>query len=230
MDYKELLDKILLSDNVVELFYNEYENNSGFKIWLNHLIPEVENCESQEQNNPWHKYNVLGHILHSVEAMNKLSKNKEFSERKMLAYIMFLHDIGKPECHIERIKDGEKIDSFFNHNIASERIARRVLPSLDFNDNEVEIMSKLINKHDIFMFIRLHSTNNPYHRVLNNDLIQEEINDLNSIGNGQHWLSNLVLVGRSDNLAQNEEMTGSALELLNEFDSRLKSMIDRSKQ
>ena len=34
-------------------------------------MPQVEDCKNQEQNNPWHKYNVLDHILHSVEEMNK---------------------------------------------------------------------------------------------------------------------------------------------------------------
>ena len=43
--------------------------------------------------------------------------------------------------------------------------------------------------------------------IVSNELIQEEIQDLNSIGDGEYWLKNLVLVGRSDNMAQNEKMT-----------------------
>lgn len=225
MENINLLDKILLSDNVVDNFYREYKDNNDFKKWLEKNMPEVLKCEDQRQNNPWHKYNVLSHILHSVEAMNTLTKNMDFGLRRMLAYVMFFHDMGKPECHIERIKDGEKIDSFFNHNIASERIARNVLPDLKFSSEEVGIMCKLIYKHDIFMFIRLHSTSNPYHRVLNNDLIKSEIIDLNSIGDGAFWLKNLILVGRADNMAQNEKMTSESLKLLDKFEQMLNQNI-----
>ena len=221
MDYKKLLDEIILSENVVDNFYDKYNNDFEFKNWLDSFIPEVKLCEEQKQNNPWHKYNVLGHILHSVQAMNSMTKDFDDRLKRILAYTMFLHDIGKPEAHIERIKDGQKIDSFFNHNIVSERIARDFLPKMDFNDSEVEIISKLVNKHDIFMFICLQDDGNKFHRVLNQDLINREIEDLNSIGNGREWLKYLVMVGRSDSLAQNEKMTAGALNLLERFDEML---------
>lgn len=218
---KELLDKLLLSSTAVDDFYNEYNNNQQFNKWINQILPEVEKCEQQRQNNPWHKYNVLSHILHSVEEMNKQSVNLSPGIRKMLAYVMFLHDIGKPECHIERMKDGKKIDSFFNHNIASEKIAKRVLPQLGFSEKEVKTMAKLVYKHDIFMFIRVYKTENKYWRTLDDNLIKDEISDLNTVGNGETLLRYLVMVGRADNLAQNEKKTSESLALLDKFDERL---------
>ena len=120
MENINVLKDILLSENVLSDFYNNYKGE--FKNWLLEILPEIEDCRNQQQNNPWHKYNVLDHILHSVEEMNK--QTKDFKEdRLMLATTMFLHDIGKPECHISRIVDGKPRDSFFNHNIASEKIA-----------------------------------------------------------------------------------------------------------
>lgn len=214
-----LLNEIILSNNVFERFYKEYNHNKDFKNWLDKTIPEIELCEKQQQNNPWHKYNVLGHILHSVEEMNKQTVGMKKEERKILAYTMLFHDIGKPEKHITREKDGKIIDSFFNHNLASEIIAKERLPKLGFDEDEIKIILKLVNKHDIFMFIKAYKTNNPHWKVLNEDLVKNEIEDLSSVGDGlklMHWL---VKVGRADNLAQNEKMTAEALALLDKFDS-----------
>ena len=214
----DLLNRILLSNKVVENFYNEYENNKEFRDWLDKNIPEIALCEKQQQNNPWHKYNVLGHILHSVEEMNKQTLEMKEQDRKILAYTMLFHDIGKPEKHITREKNGEMIDSFFNHNIASERIAKEHLPKLGFNECEVKIIAKLVYKHDIFMFIRDRKTFNPHWRVLTDDLVREEIEDLSTVGEGQKLMRWLVMVGRSDNRAQNEKMTAESLALLDKFD------------
>ena len=74
MDIKniDLLCRILTGDKVVDEFFHQYKSNSSFKKWLDELIPEVSKANEMEQNNPWHIYNVLTHILHSVEEMNKL--------------------------------------------------------------------------------------------------------------------------------------------------------------
>lgn len=213
-----LLRKILLSNDVVEDFYNEYNKNKDFKNWLDETIPEIALCEKQQQNNPWHIYNVLGHILHSVEEMNKQTVGMNEKDREILAFTMLFHDIGKPEKHITREKDGKIIDSFFNHNVAGERIAKERLPKLGFNKEEVDIIAKLVYKHDIFMFIKDRKTYNPHWRVLSEDLVKDEIEDLSSVGDGTTLMRWLVMVGRSDNRAQNEKMTAESLVLLDKFD------------
>ena len=224
MDNIQKLDEILLSNNVVENFYNEWQNITEFKNWINKVLPEIELCKNQQQRNPWHKYNVLDHILHSVEEMNKQTKNMDYTIRRRLAYTMLLHDIGKPIHHIERMKDGVKIDSFFEHNIGSEKIARRVLPLLNFSESEIEIICKLIYKHDIFMFIKDFPTKNPHWRTLNFQVLKQEISDLNLVGNGIELMSQLIMVGRSDNLAQNEKMTADSLAMLNKMDNMLDAL------
>ena len=117
---QKVLDEILLSSNVVERFYENYKIPK-FKNWLVSILPEIEDCNKTNQDNPWHVYNVLEHILHSVEEMNKQTKTEEYKIRRMLAYTMLLHDIGKPECKIRRYSKLYKreVDSFFNHNLAS---------------------------------------------------------------------------------------------------------------
>lgn len=221
MDNLKILDRILLSDNVTKNFHEEYNNNSSFKSWLLNILPAVEDCINQEQNNPWHKYNVMDHILHSVEAMNKQTTEFSSDARRLLAYTMFYHDIGKPSCHIVREKHGEMIDSFFGHNEASSKIVCETAKEFGFDENETKILNKLVLKHDIFMNLRTYTPDNPFLRELTQEVVQEEIADLNFNGNGKELLRCLVMVGRADNLAQNEKMTKHSLGLLTVFDKML---------
>ncbi len=227
MNYLEQLDSILLSQNVVENFYNEFNNNAKFREWLNKTLPEIELCEKQQQNNPWHIYNVLGHILHSVQEINKLTINYDKGIRKMLAYVMLFHDIGKPATHLVREKNGQLIDSFFYHNKKSSEIAGVRLPQLGFSENEITVMQKLIYNHDVFMFIKDFKTNNPHWRTLNNKVVQDEINDLNTVGNGNELMQYLIYVGKADNLAQNPKMTGESLRMLNKFEQIYLNIVNK---
>ena len=222
------LNNILLSENVVENFHNNY-NDKTFKFWLNSILPEIENCKNLKQDNPWHIYNCLDHILHSVEEINKQTTSLDDNTKRLLSYTMFLHDIGKPECYIRRYSKlyGREIDSFFNHNKAGVRIADRVLSSFGFNNNDSEIIKKLIDMHDIFMFVTLEQDGNPHHQVLTNKYIDTQIEELNSVGNGEKLLKYLIMIGRADNLAQNPVMTGDSLHLLDVFDSMLDNVLDK---
>lgn len=224
MKFIKKLDEILLSEKVVESFYKNYHGE--FKDWLLNILPEIEDCRLCEQDNPWHIYGVLDHLLHSVEKMNSICVDEDFNIKRMLVYIMFLHDIGKPKCKIRRFGKvyGRYVDSFFNHNIESCKVADRVLDDFGFNKDEIEIIKKLIFKHDIFMFITIEKTKNPNHKVLTPNLIREEIKDLNSVGNGKKLFEYLLKVGRSDNGAQNPQMTKSSFELLDRIEELLSTM------
>ena len=215
MDMINLLDKILLSDNVVDEFYKHY-SNPDFKSWLTNILPEIENCKNQKQDNPWHIYNCLDHILHSVEEMNKQTLNLPPDIRRMLAYTMFYHDLGKPTCHIQRFSKlyGRIIDSFFEHNVVSANIAKRTLKDLGFNEAERTTMHHLIYNHDMFMFITLQDDTNPHHKTLTPELIHEKISSYNKIGNGYELMKYLIMVGKADNLAQNPQMTNTSLHLI----------------
>mgnify|MGYP001025537734 CR=1 FL=1 len=214
----ELLDKILLSDDVVNAFHKTYKENNEFKENLLSILPEIELCKNQEQNNPWHKYNVLDHILHSVEEMNKQTKNLPADDRRLLSYAMFYHDTGKPACHIVREKDGKMIDSFFDHNIESEKIVDRTAKNLNFNQDEIDKLKMLVLKHDIFMGLRPYPTKSPFLRQLTFKVVKDEISDLDKVGDGLKLIKFMVLIGRSDNKAQNEQMTEESLKLIDNFE------------
>ena len=222
---KQKLDKILLSDNVYDEFYKNY-NNQEFKKWILEILPEIEDCKQAEQDNPWHIYNCLDHILHSVENINKQTKGLDEETRKMLAYVMFLHDIGKPKCKIRRFSKLYKreVDSFFNHNIASKEVANRVLPQFGFTKSQQDVMKLLIEEHDVFMFITLQDDGNKYHKVLTTELINEFVAKYNKVGCGAEILNQLIMVGKADSLAQNPKMTGNSLNLLSTMQNMLLEM------
>lgn len=210
----KILDSILLSDRVVEEFYKNYSDDK-FKSWLNSILPEVEACRTTEQDNPWHIYNCLDHILHSVEEINKQSTGLDYNLRRVLAYTMFLHDAGKPECKIRRYAKAYKreVDSFFNHNIASVKIGERVLADFGFNQEDIATILSLVKNHDVFMNLTLEPTTNPYKKMLTKDVLQDIIGELGE-DNGRQLMQYLIMVGRADNMAQNPKMTGQALKLL----------------
>ena len=67
------------------------------------------------------------------------------------------------------------------------------------------------------MFIKDFATQNPYWKRLTDEVIKDEIADLNSVGNGVELLRQLIMVGRADNLAQNEKMTADSLKMLDKM-------------
>ncbi len=223
----EKLDEILLSHDVVKNFHNAYKDHD-FKEWLLGILPEIEKCKLQGQDNPWHIYNCLDHILHSIEEINKQSIHLDEKTRRMLAYIMLLHDIGKPESHIRRYskKYGREVDSFFGHNIASMKIAGRVLPDLNFSPAQTNIMKKLIEDHDMFMFITLEPDGNEFHHVLSPALVQEHIHKLNEYGDGRQLLHYLTMIGLADNMAQNPALTEQSIKTV----KTMQNMINYNKQ
>ncbi len=218
----ELLDKILLSDNVKDEFYKNYENKE-FKTWLLSILPEIEDCAKQQQDNPWHIYNCLDHILHSVETINKLDKDYDKEVRRELAYTMFLHDIGKPKCYIRRYSKlyGREVDSFFNHNLESEKIAKRVLPQFNFNEKQQQVINLLVENHDIFMFIKQTDDGNKFHKVLTMKLFESYVNEFNKVDDGTKIMEYLLKVGRADSSAQNPKMTKNSFKLLDAMEEML---------
>lgn len=213
MDNLDLLESILNSDDVVRNFYNEYNKNQNFNRWIVELLPEIETSRKQEQNNPWHLYDVLTHILHSVQNINILSRDFSESDRRMLQYVMLFHDLGKPACHKVEIKDGKVRDRFKGHDKVSEEIANRSLKNFGFNDNEISVMSKLIGKHDMFIKIKFEGFDAPSRVLLTDELLHKEVEELNQFGDGLKLMKYLNLIGKADSLAQNLKVNAYKIEL-----------------
>lgn len=207
------LCEVLLSDDAGGAFTTEYNLDIYFKDEINKYIPEVALCYKQKQRGDWHIYNVMGHILHSVEEMNKLSAELAGSERKLLAFTMFFHDLGKPEYHKVKRKNGKFIDSFYGHNIGSEKIAKRVLRHLKFNKAEQKIILTLVREHDLFIKFS-DEPKEDWQIKPTTEYLKEYIRSLNKFGDGKKIFEYLILVGIADNRAQNPAMTKESLEMI----------------
>ena len=215
----ELLDEVLLSKKVFENFKTAI-SNPEFSEWLTKIVPEIVDCANQKQDNPWHIYGCLEHILRSVDEVNKQTVNLTIEERKLLAYSMFYHDMGKPASHIRRFAKayGREVDSFFNHNKKSAEIVRRTAAEFGFDEQEIKQIEKLVLEHDIFMSITDEPNSNPHKKALSNELIVEQMDELSMVGDGKKFMQYLIMIGRADNLAQNPEMTGKSLGMLDKME------------
>jgi hypothetical protein len=137
---------------------------------------------------------------------------------------MFLHDIGKPDKYIRRYSKlyRREVDSFFNHNLQSRDIAKRVLTTdLGFSQEDSLEIQELVERHDMVMFITLVNDYNPHHRVLTQSYLKEVEGELDQNFDGQDVLKKLTMVGRADNMAQNPEMTKDSLRLIDKMEKIL---------
>ncbi len=210
----EKLDSILLSDNVCERFHAEYDADYMFRRRMDLLLPEIQKSMQCEQRGVWHIYNVMDHILHSVEQMNILTADMPADERRLLAYTMFLHDMGKPACRTEEMTaSGETVDRFLHHNEVSADIARRVVPHLNFNELDIMTIVQLVEYHDIFLLLKDHPTRE-WHIPLTEKFVHSFIELLNVFGCGKRNFDYLILVGIADNKAQNPALIEEPLKLI----------------
>lgn len=124
-----MLEKILLSDNVIESINNNLDK-------LINLFPEIKDMIGFDHKNKHHYLDVWEHTLKALSY-----SNKNFIVRLTL----LLHDIGKPYSYQE---DGD-IRHFKNHNIISKKIARKRLTIYDYDKSFVDTICYLILNHDI---------------------------------------------------------------------------------
>lgn len=213
IDLDEELTTILLSNNVSQIFTNEYSCNKNFKKDIDDYIPEVELCYKQQQRGQWHIYDVMNHILHAVDEMNKLTVKLANNERKILAFTMFFHDLGKPEYHKVIEKNNVEYDSFKGHPIGSKKIAKRVLKHLKFKEEEQKIILILVQEHDVFLKFS-ENPKNDWQVKPTIEFLKNYIKELNKYGDGKKILNYFILVGKADNRAQNPAMTKASFEMI----------------
>ena len=99
------------------------------------VIPELAQGAGFEQNNPYHCYTVLNHILFSVENVRKDVR---------LRLTMLLHDIAKPKCYTESDSGGH----FYGHAQVGADMARVILSRLKYDNATISTVCGLIKYHD----------------------------------------------------------------------------------
>jgi len=127
---REEIIKILLTDNVLDVFIAMYK--SGV---LNVILPEIAGMYGVEQNNPHHIYDVFHHTLKVVENTPK---------DEVLRLAALFHDIGKP--YTKETING--VDKFYKHHLKSVELATQILERLKFSNKIKNEVLELVLFHD----------------------------------------------------------------------------------
>lgn len=125
----ETLYNILMTDNVVTNI-----NENLWKVLI--LIPELKYEIGFEHKHPHHHLDVWNHTLLALSMASF-----DFDVRLAL----LLHDIGKPFSYQEE----EGIRHFHGHADKSEKMARKILKRLGFNEEKIKDICYLIKYHDL---------------------------------------------------------------------------------
>ena len=101
------------------------------------FLPEFDRCMETPQNTPHHCYNVGEHILHSLLYVR---------EDKVLRLTMLFHDIAKP---LVQTTDENGRTHFKGHGEEGEKMARKILRRLKFDNDTIAKVSRLVRWHDL---------------------------------------------------------------------------------
>ena len=100
------------------------------------ILPEFDKCMDTPQENIHHMYNVGDH---TVEAMKNVRPDK------VLRLTMLMHDMGKPDT---MEIDDEGVHHFYNHNLVSAKIAKKIFRRLKFDRDTMDRVCNLVLYHD----------------------------------------------------------------------------------
>ena len=103
------------------------------------FLPEFDRLMMTEQETPHHMDNVGEHTL---QAMRNIRSDK------VLRLTMLLHDMGKPAL---KTMDEAGVAHFKKHAAESEKIAKRILKRLKFDNDTLNKVTKLVFYHDYRM-------------------------------------------------------------------------------
>lgn len=147
------------------------------------IVPELAPCAGFDQRNPWHCYDVLDHILYSVDAAPP-----ELTVR----LAMLLHDAGKPAA---ASVDEKGIGHFYGHQKLSAELADSALERLRCSNRLRRDVVELVYYHDM----QLQPTEQAMRRLLNKF--------------GTEQARRLLQVKRADGMAQSEKARARLEEL-----------------
>lgn len=146
----DIYTEILMDDNVAFIF----TKLSQSRIFYDHF-PEFyeqneygENLINCQQNSRFHRYGVFKHILSTIENAGNSQYNFDDTQKKVLKWTMLLHDIGKP--YVKTIAE-DGTESFIGHDEKSVELGEKILNRFSFNQEEKELILKLVKYHDRFI-------------------------------------------------------------------------------
>jgi putative nucleotidyltransferase with HDIG domain len=130
---KDELIKILASTN-------PYEGMTIFREvgLLQEILPELEKTFGVEQKSPGR------HHIHDVGTHSFLSLKNCKSTDPIVRFATLIHDIGKPQTY-KKMQNGTI--TFYNHEVVSTKIARRIAERLRFSKKQTKKLITLVRWH-----------------------------------------------------------------------------------
>lgn len=99
------------------------------------IMPEFDRIMVQRQNGPHHAYSTGGHTLIALQ---------NIPADKVLRLTMLFHDMGKPDAYTV---DEKGKDHFRGHAAYSEKVARRIMKRLKFDNDTLNNVCTLVKNH-----------------------------------------------------------------------------------
>jgi len=146
MNDKQLLRKQFENDLLRSDVVNYFLSKSKEEIY-HEYGEKVSRMIGFEQKNMHHCYNLWEHTLRTVEAINE--SKLTIDQAKKLKVAAFFHDIGKPD--VVGFNPRTKQQNFYNHAVHSIKIAKPILETLGYNEEEMKQIGFYIAHHDDFL-------------------------------------------------------------------------------
>jgi tRNA nucleotidyltransferase (CCA-adding enzyme) len=142
-----LIDRISrerIHDELIKLLTSNFPadgimlmKNSGL---MDYILPELSKAFGVEQKSP-ERHHIYDVGTHSVMALKFVSeRNKD----PIVRLATLIHDIGKPQT-FKKMENG--VITFYNHEIVSAKIAKRIAERLRFSTKDYEKLYLLVRWH-----------------------------------------------------------------------------------
>ena len=141
-DIRQQFEESLLRDDIVEYYLSKTPEELEAELGT-----EVARMVGFEQKNMHHCYDLWGHTLHTVEAVDTTGLTE--GQAKKLKVAAFFHDIGKPD--VTGFNPKTEQQTFYNHAVHSVDIAKPILESLGYSESEINQIGFFIGHHDDFI-------------------------------------------------------------------------------
>lgn len=168
---------------------------------LDLFMPELMEGYGVDQNE-YHKYSVYYHNIYACDHVP--------SDRPLIRFAALLHDIGKPRAKNFALKVGNG-NVFYNHEVISERMTKKLLRRLKFSNQEVQYITKLVQLH--MFYYTEEWTDGAVRRFLR------------KIDGDLSFMDDLFLLRKADRLGSG--MKRGEAEILKQFKRRIKKILEQ---
>jgi len=111
-----------------------------YKDLIFQVFPELLLTDGFEQRNPHHKWDVYIHTLFGVDHLVQYKDT-------VLSFAHLFHDVAKPFCHSVGLKDGERVDHFYDHEYHGSKVAQRICRRMKFSSEDSKKIVFIIENH-----------------------------------------------------------------------------------